>query len=121
MELIDDADTMSIDGGSHGRPPLDGIGDENTRRVYYIVVWPNMLLSLHPDYVMTHQVWPIDAERSRVVCEWLFDPRTMAAAGLRPERRGRLLGPDQPPGLGRLRAPAGRHPIARLRARPLLR
>jgi glycine betaine catabolism A len=77
MELVEDADTMSVDGGAHGRPPLAGIGDENTRRVYYFVVWPNLLLSLHPDYVMTHQVWPIDPEKSRVVCEWLFEPATM--------------------------------------------
>jgi phenylpropionate dioxygenase-like ring-hydroxylating dioxygenase large terminal subunit len=84
MELIDAADTMSTDGGSHGRPPLAGIGDENLRRVYYIVVWPNMLLSLHPDYVMTHQVWPLDAERSHVVCEWLFDPKAMAEPGFDP-------------------------------------
>jgi Rieske 2Fe-2S family protein len=84
MELIDAADTMSTDGASHGRPALDGIGDENLRRVYYVVLWPNLLLSLHPDYVMTHQVWPIDAERSRVVCDWLFDPRTMARAGFDP-------------------------------------
>ena len=78
MELIEEAATMSTDGGSHGRPPLRGIGHENMRRVYYFVVWPNLLLSLHPDYVMTHQVWPVDAERSRVVCEWLFDPDVMA-------------------------------------------
>ena len=82
MELIDSAETMSNGGGSsHGRAVLDGIGDENTRRVYYIVVWPNMLLSLHPDYVMAHQVWPIDAERSHVICEWLFDPKAMAEPG----------------------------------------
>ena len=54
------------------------------RRVYYFVIWPNLLLSLHPDYVMTHQVWPIDAERSRVVCEWLFEPSTMARADFDP-------------------------------------
>ncbi|HYI22887.1 MAG TPA: aromatic ring-hydroxylating dioxygenase subunit alpha [Candidatus Limnocylindrales bacterium] len=78
MELIEEAATMSTDGGSHGRPPLRGITGDNARRVYYFVVWPNLLLSLHPDYVMTHQVWPVDAERSRVVCEWLFDPEQMA-------------------------------------------
>jgi Rieske 2Fe-2S family protein len=78
MELVDEAVTMSTDGGNHGRPPLRGIGEENTRRVYYFVVWPNLLLSLHPDYVLTHQVWPVDPERSRVVCEWLFDPEVMA-------------------------------------------
>jgi Rieske 2Fe-2S family protein len=84
MELVEEAQTMSTDGGAHGRPPLSGIGEENTRRVYYFVVWPNLLLSLHPDYVMTHQVWPIDAERSRVVCEWLFDPEVMARADFDP-------------------------------------
>jgi glycine betaine catabolism A len=78
MELIETAETMSLDGAAHGRPPLPGIGPENERRVYYFVLWPNLLLSLHPDYVMTHQVWPIDAERSRIVCEWLFDPQVMA-------------------------------------------
>ena len=84
MELVDSADTMSVDGDSHGRPLLAGIGEDNARRVYYIVLWPNMLLSLHPDYVMTHQVWPLDAERSHVVCEWLFDPSTMAKPGFDP-------------------------------------
>ena len=84
MELVDAADTMSVDGATHGRPALPGIGADNERRVYYFVVWPNLLLSLHPDYLMTHQVWPLDAERSRVVCEWLFDPRTIASADFDP-------------------------------------
>jgi phenylpropionate dioxygenase-like ring-hydroxylating dioxygenase large terminal subunit len=84
MELVETAETMSVDGAAHGRPPLTGIGAENERRVYYFVLWPNLLLSLHPDYVMTHQVWPLDAERSRVVCEWLFEPQTMARADFDP-------------------------------------
>lgn len=84
MELVDAADTMSTDGGSHGRPALAGIGAENARRIYYFVIWPNFLLSLHPDYVMTHLVWPVDPEHSRVVCEWLFDPTVMARADFDP-------------------------------------
>jgi glycine betaine catabolism A len=84
MELIDDAETMSIDGHNHGRPPLPGVSAEDERRIYYFVVWPNLLLSLHPDYVMTHQVWPVEPGRSRVVCEWLFDPETMARADFDP-------------------------------------
>jgi glycine betaine catabolism A len=84
MELVDDADTMSTDGHTHGRAPLPGLTTEDARRIYYFVVWPNLLLSLHPDYVMTHQVWPLDPERSRVVCEWLFDPAEMARPGFDP-------------------------------------
>jgi glycine betaine catabolism A len=78
MELIDEANTMSTDGASHGRPPLTGISAEDQRRIFYFVLWPNLLISLHPDYVMTHQVWPVDAGHSRVVCEWFFEPETMA-------------------------------------------
>ncbi len=78
MELIDDADTMSTDGQNNGRPPLPAVSLQDQRRIYYFVLWPNLLISLHPDYVMTHQVWPVEPGRSRVVCEWLFDPATMA-------------------------------------------
>ena len=84
MELIDDAETMSLDGHAHGRPAFPGLSEEDRRRIYYFVVWPNLLLSLHPDYLMTHQVWPIEPGRSRVVCEWHFDPSVMARAGFDP-------------------------------------
>jgi Rieske 2Fe-2S family protein len=36
-----------------------------------------MLLSLHPDYVMFHTLWPQGAGRTYIVCEWLFDPEAM--------------------------------------------
>ena len=36
-----------------------------------------MLLSLHPDYVMAHTLWPDSPGRTRIVCEWYFDPATM--------------------------------------------
>ncbi|CAN5822025.1 aromatic ring-hydroxylating dioxygenase subunit alpha [soil metagenome] len=84
MELIDEAHTMSTDGASHGRPPLAGISTEDQRKIFYFVLWPNLLISLHPDYVMTHQVWPVDAEHSRVICEWFFEPETMAAPDFGP-------------------------------------
>ena len=53
---------------------------------------------------MVHTLWPRGAGRTEVVCEWFFEPETIARAGLRPERRGRVLGHGQPPGLARLRA-----------------
>jgi Rieske 2Fe-2S family protein len=78
MELRDDFDTMSVDGLRHGRPSLPGATKEDQRRIYYVLVWPNLLLSLHPDYLMSHQVWPVEPGRSRVVCDWHFHPDTMA-------------------------------------------
>ena len=59
-------------------------------------------------------------DHTRVICQWLFEPATIAAPRLRPVRRHRVLGPDQSPGLARLRAPAARHAVAELDGRPLL-
>jgi len=78
MELVANAETMSVDGHTHGRPPLPGVEGDDLERIYYYVVWPNLLVSLHPDYLMTHQVWPVDAERSRIHCDWFFHPDTIA-------------------------------------------
>jgi Rieske 2Fe-2S family protein len=36
-----------------------------------------MLFSLHPDFLMTHQVWPVDAGRSIVICELFFHPNAI--------------------------------------------
>ena len=51
---------------------------DDCRRVYYYVVWPNLLVSLHPDYVLDP---PGLAGRRRALadrCDWFFDPATMA-------------------------------------------
>jgi Rieske 2Fe-2S family protein len=78
MEVVGDFETLSTDGRMHGRPPIAGTREIDHKRVYYFVVWPNLLLSIHPDYLMTHWVWPVEPGRTTVVCEWAFDPRTMA-------------------------------------------
>jgi Rieske 2Fe-2S family protein len=67
--------------GRTARPPLPGVLGEERNRVYYYLVFPNLLLSLHPDYVMAHFLWPEGPRRTRVVCEWYFDPATMASPG----------------------------------------
>jgi len=43
----------------------------------YLVGYPNLLVSLHPDYVMTHLMTPIAVDRTRVECVWSF-PREVA-------------------------------------------
>jgi Rieske 2Fe-2S family protein len=47
---------------------------ENLQQVFYYSIFPNMLLSLHPEYVMAHQLWPQSPERTLIVCDWLFHP-----------------------------------------------
>ena len=58
MALNDDAETMSLSGKSGGNG-LRGLGARARREVAYLVLFPNVLLSLHPDYVMTHVLTPL--------------------------------------------------------------
>ena len=43
-------------------------------RVFYYSIFPNMLLSMHPDYVMVHQLWPQAPDRTLIHCDWFFHP-----------------------------------------------
>jgi Rieske 2Fe-2S family protein len=81
MELVDGAETMALDGGHgsrHNRPPMCGMTDEDNRRIYYYVLWPLAFLSIHPDYLLVHRLEPIAPDRTRVICDWLFEPETIA-------------------------------------------
>ncbi len=76
MDLVPDADTMSLDGRSGG-VAIEGLTDVELRTVMYLVAFPNLLISLHPDYVMTHTLRPLAADRTFVECSWAF-PRHVA-------------------------------------------
>lgn len=77
MEFQGGARTMSRDGKLR-RDYLPGLNAEQRERVYYYAIFPNLLLSLHPDYVMTHTLWPRAVDRTQVICEWHFHPAEMA-------------------------------------------
>lgn len=62
--------------GAACAPPVGDLPPEDLHRVYYYSLFPNMLLSLHPDYVMVHLLTPMAHDHTRVVCEWLFHPDT---------------------------------------------
>jgi Rieske 2Fe-2S family protein len=52
--------------------PVGDIKAEDHDRVFYYSIFPNMLLSMHPDYVMVHQLWPQSPERTLILCDWFF-------------------------------------------------
>jgi Rieske 2Fe-2S family protein len=83
MDLKDHAITMSLDGHSDG-VPIPGLDAERLRIVAYLGLFPNLLLSLHPDYLMTHLVEPLDPDRSHVVCSWYFPPEAAERPGFDP-------------------------------------
>lgn len=74
------AETMSI-GGIRRRAYLPDLSEEQRGMVNYYAIYPNLLLSLHPDYMMTHTLWPQAVDRTKIVCEWHFHPDEMAKTG----------------------------------------
>ena len=95
------------------------IAARDEREVLYYALLPNAL-DLAPSRLRdaAHAVAARGGphgDRLRVVLRAVDD----RARGLRPRRRGRLLGHRQPPGLARLRAHAEGRRLARVLARPL--
>jgi Rieske 2Fe-2S family protein len=83
MRLKDFAETMSLTGKSKGIT-LRGLDDEQRRQVSYFGLFPNLLLSLHPDYVLTHRFEPVGPRETRVECQWLFPPEATEVPGFDP-------------------------------------
>jgi Rieske 2Fe-2S family protein len=77
MGFRDGVETMSTD-GRRRRAYLPGLSGVQRQQVVYYSVYPNLLLSLHPDYMMTHTLWPRAHDRTEIVCEWHFHPDEMS-------------------------------------------
>ncbi len=73
-------ETMSVD-GKRRRPFLPGLDDAARQQVAYYTIYPNLLLSLHPDYMMTHTLWPRAHDRTEIICEWHFHRDEIAHEG----------------------------------------
>jgi len=84
MDLRPGVDTLTMD-GKCSRGFLSGLSDVDVRRVYYYAIFPNMLLSLHPDYMLVHTLWPIAPDRTINVCEWHFHPQELARPDFDPK------------------------------------
>jgi Rieske 2Fe-2S family protein len=65
--------------------PSGGGPDHDYQQVFYYSIFPNMLLSLHPEYVMVHQLWPQSPERTLIVCDWFFHPDAFTRKDFKPE------------------------------------
>ncbi|MDX6358017.1 MAG: glycine betaine catabolism [Nocardioidaceae bacterium] len=83
MDLRAGAETMSLDGRSGG-VAMARLDEHELSTVMYVAVLPNLLISLHPDYVMTHQLVPVSPERTRITCSWAFPADVAAREGFSP-------------------------------------
>jgi Rieske 2Fe-2S family protein len=70
-------ETLSSD-GKRRRDFLPGLSGRDRELVNYFAIYPNFLLTLHPDYMMTITIWPQDCGRTKLIAEWHFHPAEMA-------------------------------------------
>lgn len=73
--------TMS---GTTNRPPLPGLGPAEQRRVFGMLVRPNMFIDLSPDYVLITMLEAVAVDHTRLVMDLLFNPQVMARADFDP-------------------------------------
>ncbi len=83
MDLRDGMTTMSLDGTSQG-VPLRGLDEQGLRTVIYVNIFPNILVSAHPDYVMVHRLLPKAVDRTIIECSWAFAPEATQRPGFDP-------------------------------------
>jgi Rieske 2Fe-2S family protein len=78
MLLTPPHESATLSGRAAGRLLSDTLPDADRQRAFYYSVMPNMLLSVHPDYVNYYLIHPVAPDRTRVESEWLFHPETLA-------------------------------------------
>jgi glycine betaine catabolism A len=70
--------------GTTGRAPFPGLTQEDRERHRGELILPNLMLSLSADHVAAFTVWPVSAQMTTVVCDFLFHPAEIASPGFDP-------------------------------------
>ena len=71
MEFSDNKESITST-GNLCCPPISTLNEDSLNKVYYYSIFPNLLLSLHPDYVMYHLITPLKTDKTLISCGWLF-------------------------------------------------
>ena len=86
MDLSKDGGSMTMTGEA-AAPSICNVSGDDLKRIYYYSVFPNMLLTPHPDFVLFHHITPLGPEKIINDCYWLFRPEIIndlkAQAGIK--------------------------------------
>ncbi|HJQ19260.1 MAG TPA: aromatic ring-hydroxylating dioxygenase subunit alpha [Gemmatimonadaceae bacterium] len=75
MEIKAPNESATLSGRACGRLVSDHIAGDDVSRAYYYTIMPNMMLSIHPDYVNYYRLTPVAVDRTIVDSEWMFSAR----------------------------------------------
>ena len=76
MEIAQPNESATVSGRVCG-PLVGDLSGDDLHRAYYYSLFPNMMLSLHPDYVVSYMVWPTGATQTHIVSDWMFHPNAI--------------------------------------------
>jgi Rieske 2Fe-2S family protein len=83
MPIRKNGGSLTMSGNSCALPVRENGVDDSL--VYYYSIFPNMLLSMHPDYVMVHTLWPQAPDRVSIFCDWYFHPAAFGRDDFNPD------------------------------------
>ena len=72
MEIGAPHESATISGRACGRLLTPSLSEDDWRRAFYYTLMPNLMLSIHPDYVNYYLVKPDGVGRTIVESEWMF-------------------------------------------------
>lgn len=81
---ISGGESMTMTGRSCALP-LGNLSEDEGKRGYYYSILGNLLLNVHPDYLMFHLVFPDAPGHSLIVSEWLFNPEAFDKPNFNPQ------------------------------------
>jgi len=75
MEIKAPNESATLSGRACGRLVSDHLAGDDVKRAYYYTIMPNMMLSIHPDYVNYYLLTPVAVDRTVVTSEWMFSAK----------------------------------------------
>src|SRR5699024_9689262 len=76
MDVRAGFERVNIDGKAY-RPPFPGLSEVETKKIYYLHIYPHLYIGMAADYVFMATIFPISPEESIVQGYWLFDPEVL--------------------------------------------
>lgn len=83
MSIRPEFNTMTTTGRTE-RARLPGSLESEKHLIFYFDIYPNFLLSIAPDYMLTHYLWPTGPESVHIESEWFFAAEQIEAPGFDP-------------------------------------
>lgn len=84
MKIRATAESITVNGAVCGAV-AKSLPESEHRLARYYTIFPNLFISMFPDYVMIHRLLPLALDRTQIVCDFLFHEETIQSEGFDPQ------------------------------------